>query len=196
VRRPRKHARHLAEARLIVIGISPGLRSLAYCVLAFSGQQGRPEVCDSDLLKGGRPRQGDPAERLRRKATPHALVLDVVFERAIERNADLGCETLVAVGPSPEDVPAEHAAIVRLIVRGMIMGLREQGIRIAHVEWLTEQDLGKVLGIGHKKAVRRAINHGSRRQLIRGEAFTLAAASALAAQRVHARGLLPGLRQA
>jgi hypothetical protein len=168
---------------LIVVGISPGLRSLAYCVLVFSATSGRPEIRDSDLSKGGKAKKKTPKGELEKKATPHRLLLDVVIERAIDENRLRGLTTVVAVGPNADaEEPPPHDLVVRAVLKRMVEELRTHGFAVEYMEWQTSTALEAALGSDPRAAVRRALNHGT--TLIRGAAFTYAAAAALAAQKI------------
>jgi hypothetical protein len=66
---------------LIALGITPGLRSLAYAVVGFYGED-RADLIDADVLRGAR--SVDPTSNwaaLLIKGRPHRLILSVVFER-------------------------------------------------------------------------------------------------------------------
>jgi hypothetical protein len=177
---------------LIVVGISPGLRSLAYCVLGFSKDTRRPEIRDSDLLKGGKPKEGALEAEIRGKAKPHALVLDVVLERAHDENSRQGISTVVAVGPAIPTTrePAAHGLTVRLVLRGIVYQLKNSGWDIEYMEWRTLAELDAALGVRHGKAVRSTLNNIGRAHL-KNKAFMLAAASSIAGQRALETRLLP-----
>jgi hypothetical protein len=182
---------------VIVVGISPGLRTLTYCVLEFPGmgKNGRkkadPKIRDLELMKGGRVKKAaSPGpDELRRKANPHALVLDVVLERAMDESTRLGTTTIMAVGPSANDEePEDHDRVVRLLLKQMVETLRSAGFRIEHREWQTESELRKVLGADVRRTVNRSFKRAT--TVLRGPGFIHALAAALAAERVVSDALL------
>ncbi len=167
---------------MIVVGISPGLRSLAYCVLFFPAEPSRPEVRDSDLMKGGRVKKDADQASLARSARPHELVLDVVLERAMEANDHPVLPTIVAVGPSVSTKePNEHDKTVRQLLRAMVLQMKGAGHRIDHREWRTEEDLGKVLGGDIRKSVNR--NFARATTVMRGPGYLYALAAGIAGHR-------------
>lgn len=67
---------------MIVLGITPGLRALAYSVIGWGAPGERAELIDADILRAGR--KVDPNANLAAllmRAHPHRLILSVVFER-------------------------------------------------------------------------------------------------------------------
>lgn len=163
---------------MIVLGITPGVRSLAYCVLLIEAE--RPaEVIDSDLLKGGSPTASDDEEKLKKKSKPHALTLHIVIERAFDLSKR--APITMALGPGTGKEPAIHVLLVRLMLAGLAAEFEEQmpGLKIDCVSWETTDELDVILGMDVKKAVRRTLNH-SGTTLIRSP-YVLAAGTALAA---------------
>ena len=161
---------------MIVLGVTPGVRSLAYCVLLVRRGATEPEVIDSDLLKGGDPGGDLKKETLAKKSKPHALTLEVVLERAFDLAK--GTAVLLAIGPGSGKEPPEHVLFVRALLAGITVELAELGMRIDCVSWTTPEELDEVLGIGVKKAVRRSLNRQGT-TLIRSP-YVLAAGTALA----------------
>ena len=166
---------------MIVLGISPGVRTLAYCVLLLRPGAEHPEVVDSDLLKGGKPKKGADEKELRQRSKPHWLTLDVVLRRAAD---DSGKEPVVmAIGPGPDKEPKLHQFIVRAFLTGLAEELKAAGLRIVCVNWTTARELDGVLGGNVTSAVRRALNKDGRSVIRAGSAYTLAVGTALAAVR-------------
>jgi hypothetical protein len=165
--------------RVIVLGITPGVRSLAYCVLALRDGSDEPELVDSDLLKGGRVKAGDTESLIKKKMGPHALVLHIVLERAFELNQKE--PVLMAIGPGTDKEPAELVFLVRAMLTGLAIELKERGIRIDCINWQSSGELDRVLGMEATKAVRRQLNRKAP-DLIRSS-YVLAAGTALAAIR-------------
>jgi hypothetical protein len=166
------------QAQVIVLGITPGVRSLAYCVLHIEEKR-QPEVLDSDLLKGGQP-GFEPSEAvLLQKSRPHALTLHIVIERAFDLSRKE--PVIMALGPGTGKEPALHVLVVRLMLAGLAAELEEAtpGLKIDCHTWETTDELDAILGMDVKKAVRRTLNHNGT-TLIRSP-YVLAAGTALAA---------------
>lgn len=95
---------------MIVLGVSPGLKALAYSVIRAGSP---PCAIDHDVLLGGRIK-GSLAD-LPKKAHVHALVLDVVLERDPPQ--------VIALGPpcnlkeAPEYVQAAIAMLKQMASR-------------------------------------------------------------------------------
>lgn len=125
---------------MIVIGVAPGVRNLAYCVLSYNGE-GLPRVpgFGADLLKGIRLNAASTFSDLQRKANVHLKVLSVVFERFPP--------VVIAVGP--QAVPRENELQVqaaRLVLHLLVAGLADRGAKIQHAEWRTKPELLAALG--------------------------------------------------
>ena len=163
---------------MIVLGITPGVRSLAYCVLSLRDGSDEPELLDSDLLKGGRVAAGDDERRILKKAAP-ALILHIVLERAFDLNRKE--PVVMAIGPGSEKEPETLVFLVRAMLTGLAVELEERGVRIECINWRTASELDTVLGMEATKAVRRQLNRQSP-DLIRSS-YVLAAGTALAAIR-------------
>lgn len=126
---------------MIVVGIAPGLRHLAYCVLAFpnTGSDRRGTKVDSDILRVGRGEVGSTEEIWRRKAGVHLGLIEIVIERA--------APAIVAVGPALD--PREsvlHVEFVRMVLRGLIHGTCGQWVSRYH-EWRSPSDLALALDL-------------------------------------------------
>ncbi len=93
---------------MIVLGIAPGLKSLAYSVLDIS--KGYARCVDHDVLLGGRIKNLNSLAEFAKKAYVHALILDVVFER--------DPPIALAIGPAcnPKD-PELHLSAVTLMLK-------------------------------------------------------------------------------
>lgn len=160
---------------MIVLGILPGVRSLAYCVLYRAAPPAEDlRVVDSDLLKGGRPRAADNEAAIRQKARPHKLTLDVVIERAF----DLDRRVVMAIGPGSDQEPSQLTFLVRAMLTGLAQELTERSMPIRCVNWMNEEALTQALGMSPKKAVRKILGKVSP-PMVR-EPYMLAAATALA----------------
>lgn len=91
---------------MIAIGIAPGLKNLAYCVLVFD-QAGRGTCLDCDVLRGTKASEDVTFEVLIRKARAHQLILQTVFERAEPlRGAVLGIGPPLAMKELPRNIEA------------------------------------------------------------------------------------------
>lgn len=65
---------------MIVLGITPGLRALAYSVVGFRGED-RGDLIDADVLRGSRAPPDANLTALTHKGRPHRLILSVILER-------------------------------------------------------------------------------------------------------------------
>jgi hypothetical protein len=137
---------------VIVIGIAPGLKSIAYSVLDVSGPLAR--TIDADVLLGGRiqsPPSGDPmgalayVANLARKANVHRLVLSVVFER--------DPPLVVGLGPpcNPKE-PRDRVEAVELVVRALA------ATASIPVRRVSEPDIPQTLMIGARESLFRLVN--------------------------------------
>jgi hypothetical protein len=66
---------------ITVLGICPGLGSLAYVCATWRQGFVDGDLIDHDILRGSKPATGDSFERLVKKARVHSLILSVVLER-------------------------------------------------------------------------------------------------------------------
>lgn len=113
------------DPRVIILGITPGLKSLAYSVMDVSGP---PQVIDHDILLGGRVK--DSLAAIAKKAYVHALVLDVVFER--------DPPVVLAIGPPSRKEPPEYIAAVQLMLATLA---RKFGVRITLLDEALMNDI-------------------------------------------------------
>ncbi len=164
---------------MIVLGISPGVRSLAYCLLRVR-PAGELEVVDHELMKGGRPQPADTKEALQKRSKPHSLVLHIVMERAFESNG--GAPLLVAIGPSGKDVPSLELLAVRIVLTGLCAELEARGVRINCINILDTRSLDEALGARVKAAVREELGKEGA-TLARAPYLLMAAGTAIAAIR-------------
>lgn len=162
---------------MVVLGITPGVRSLAYCVLARAPQAPEPTLVDSDLLKGGRPKPSDNDKDLKRKAKPHILTLDVVLKRAFDIPPK-GQKVVMAIGPGSGKEPPELVFLVRAVLTGLAVELGELGMHIECINWYTTKELDVLLGTSFKRAVRDCL---SKYAPILRSPYLVAAGTALAA---------------
>lgn len=89
---------------MIVLGVSPGLRALAYSVMRAGDP---PRSIDHDVLLGGRVSE---TTDLAKKAHVHALVLEVVLERDPPQ--------IIALGPPCNaKEPKEHVDAAVAMIR-------------------------------------------------------------------------------
>lgn len=157
---------------MIVLGIAPGVRNLAYCVLHYKEGEGwLPTAQLAELLKGIRLNGATLPNDLRRKVGHHVKILGVVLERFPA--------TLIAVGPPA--IPSEpefHTEAARFVLRLLVTELGQQGLPLRHVEWRTKPELAAALGIDKWRSVLDGrIANGAR---LRKPAVRVAAATALA----------------
>lgn len=66
---------------ITVLGICPGIGSLAYVCARWEPGFVDGELIDHDVLRGAKPKPEDSFERLVKKAKVHTLILSVVIER-------------------------------------------------------------------------------------------------------------------
>lgn len=124
---------------MIVLGISPGLKALAYSVIRGGDP---PYPVDHDVLLGGRVKSS--TADLSKKAHVHELVLSVVLERDPPQ--------VIAIGPAcnskepPEYVQAAIAMLNREAMR--------IGVSVTHV---SEENLHKTLCLP-RESLPRAVN--------------------------------------
>lgn len=165
---------HAGVRPIIVLGIAPGLKSLAYSVISTTGSTLSP--IDHDILLGGHLKKS--LADLAKKAYAHALILDVVFER--------NPPAVLAIGPScnPGE-PTEHLWAVRTMLAAVAGNF---GVRIADLD---EARMGAALDLKPKETLGRAVTRGlggpsdsSDRRLV------LADAIAIAGSRLLQRGIL------
>jgi hypothetical protein len=168
---------------VIVVGIAPGVRNLAYCVLHYrDGELPRVPGFGADLLKGIRLNGATSFLDLQRKASVHVKILSVVLERFPP--------VVLAVGP--QAVPRESELQVeaaRLVLKLLVAGLADRGMRIEVMDWDSKEELLEELGASRWSSVlggriaqpdeARAREKLERR--LRKPAVRIAAAAALAA---------------
>lgn len=131
---------HARERPTIVLGIAPGLRSLAYSVMSVEGSTLTP--VDHDILLGGHFKKS--IATLAKKAYAHALILDVVFER--------NPPTVLAIGPACNaGEPLDHLDAVRTML-SLISG--QFGVRVTSID---EPLMHSALGLGAKETLGRAV---------------------------------------
>lgn len=162
-----------------MLGISPGLRSLAYCALDFDARGA--STLYTGIERGGKahPSSVDHDE-LTRKAKPLDLVLDVIFER--------WTPALVAVGPQfSKKEPELHVEFARVVLIGLVETLREHGLQVNYAEWRTREALFGMLGKDLKASLSGVVNAGE----IRGAPLRWAALAALAGRESIRRSLAP-----
>lgn len=124
---------------MIVLGIAPGLKSLAYSVLDISA--GAATCLDHDVLLGGRI----PLAAFAKKAYVHALILDVVFER--------DPPALLAIGPpcNPKE-PVEHLFAVAVMLKTLANKFR---VNVLDVD---ARLLGEALTLSPRESLLRVVN--------------------------------------
>jgi Holliday junction resolvasome RuvABC endonuclease subunit len=123
-----------------VLGIAPGLKSLAYSVMSVEGSVLTP--VDHDILLGGYLKKSVAA--LAKKAYAHTLILDVVFER--------NPPTVLAIGPAcnPGE-PVEHLDAVRTMLS--LISSRF-GVRATVFD---DESMQAALGLKPKETLGRAV---------------------------------------
>jgi len=126
---------------VIVLGIAPGVRNLAYCVLHYKEGEGwLPTVRLAELLKGIRLNGASLPHDLQRKAGHHVKILTVVLERFPPM--------LIAVGPPALPTEPEfHTEAARFVLRLLVGELKHHGLPLRHMEWRTKPELARALGI-------------------------------------------------
>ena len=138
-----------------------------------------PELVDSDLLKGGRLIAGDDEKKIRSKARPHNLVLQIVLERAFELNNKEPVVMAIGPGRQTDPEPPQAVFLVRAFLTGLCAELEERGVRILCLNWESPEQLTEILGLPIKRAVTKGLN-GSATPLIRAP-YVMCAGTALAA---------------
>lgn len=147
---------------MIILGIAPGLRALAYSVVDMSRPV--PSRIDEDVLLGGRLA---PMADLAKKAFVHAMILGVVFER--------DPPVAVAIGPAcnPKE-PPEHLAAVRVMLTQLA---RAAGVR---VEDITEPRMNELLVPEPRESLGKLVNRHFRAERVSSDRrLVLASAIAL-----------------
>jgi hypothetical protein len=160
---------HAPARPIIVLGIAPGLKSLAYSVMSSLGSSITP--IDHDILLGGHLKKS--LADLSKKAYAHALILDVVFER--------NPPAVLAVGPSCNAGEApEHLWAVRTMLEALAGNF---GVRIASLD---EPRMQEALGLKPKETLGRAVNRAlggpsdsSDRRLVLADAIAVAGSKLL-----------------
>lgn len=151
------------DPRVIILGITPGLKSLAYSVMNVSGP---PEVIDHDILLGGRIE--DSLTAIAKKAYVHALILDVVFER--------DPPLVLAIGPPcNRKEPPAHIAAVQLM---LVTLARKFGVRITSLD---ETLMNTILTPSPRESLQRVVSRrlgtpldSSDRRIVLASAIALA----------------------
>lgn len=131
------------ERPVVILGIAPGLKSIAYSVLSVtSGQDGKVTTVDHDVLLGGRL---NSLANLAKKAYVHALVLDVVFERDPPE--------VLAIGPAcnPKE-PLPHVWAVRVMLSELA---HKFGVRVVDVD---EALMTSTLDPSPRESLARCVN--------------------------------------
>jgi hypothetical protein len=160
---------HAGPRPTIVLGIAPGLKSLAYSVMSTLGTS--LTQIDHDILLGGHLKKS--LADLAKKAYAHALILDVVFER--------NPPAVLTIGPACNSgEPPEHLWAVRTMLAAVAGNF---GVRIAE---LSEEQMGEALGLGPKETLGRAVNRSlggptdsSDRRLVLADAIAVAGSKLL-----------------
>jgi hypothetical protein len=155
---------HAPARPIIVLGIAPGLKSLAYSVMSSAGASLTP--IDHDILLGGHLKKS--LADLSKKAYAHALILDVVFER--------NPPAVLAIGPPCNLVePPEHLWAVRTMLAAVAGNF---GVRIAD---LNESSMHTALDLRPKETLGRAVTRAvgspsdsSDRRLVLADAIAVA----------------------
>jgi hypothetical protein len=163
------------KAPAIVLGVTPGIKSLAYVVLDASGE--RPTSLDHDVLTGGRLKKDSSLAELGKKAYVHGLILSVILER--------DPPLMVALGPAcnPKD-PPEHQTVARMVILGLA---KRFGVTVVDVSDLdVQQDLSPEPGVSLARVVHKrllgALGSNDRR-IVLAAAVGLVGCSAMVRQR-------------
>lgn len=128
------------ERPVVILGIAPGLKSIAYSVLSVQGP--KVTTIDHDVLLGGRL---NSLANLAKKAYVHALVLDVVFERDPPH--------ALAIGPACNPKEATpHVWAVRLMLSELA---QKFGVGVLDID---EQAMARTLEQRPKESLARAVN--------------------------------------
>lgn len=122
---------------MIVVGIAPGVRNLAYCVLHYKeGELPRVPKYGADVLKGVKP--AGNAERLREKVSIHMKVFEVVLERFPP--------TVIAIGPpAVKSEPRLYIESARFVLGMLVARLQREGLPVELMSWRTRDELVDVL---------------------------------------------------
>ena len=155
---------------VVVLGVAPGIRHLAYVVLAVGGGP-KHRTLDHDVLKGARATPETPSAEVRKKAGIALKILEVVIERAPPA-------ILVIGPPASSKEPALHVDACRILLRLLAHALTEHGLKVRVFEQATQADLLETLGTSSLKRIvaQKIDGFGA----VRAKPLQLAAASALA----------------
>lgn len=161
---------------MIVLGIAPGIQTLAYSVLAYDGgTKGYPVDCD--VLHAGRGAVSLNPWVLAKRARAHHLILGVVLER--------NPPAVVAVGPKVSSKePVECADAIRVMVRALA-----QAFNVAVTDIADRKRLAGLLG---ERSLAGAVRQGLSTPLgSRDQRVLLATAIALAGAAQHRKAVEP-----
>jgi len=100
-----------------VLGVAPGLRSLAYSVVGFYEPDDRGDLIDADVLRGTKAGPDANWAALLLKGRPHRLIMSVVFERNPPAALALG-------PPYSKKEPDLHVQSVRTLLQVMAQALK------------------------------------------------------------------------
>lgn len=93
---------------MIVVGVTPGIKSFSYVVLDDGEDGASCRVIDSDILRGGITEIPDEWDALLKRSNLHALVMSVVLERH--------SPAALAIYAEPSTEPAEHVEAASFVV--------------------------------------------------------------------------------
>lgn len=160
---------------MIVLGITPGLRALAYSVVGFRGES-RGDLIDADVLRGSKAPADANLEALTHKGRPHRLILSVILERHPPAALGLG-------PPYSRQEPHLHVTAARHVIT-----LLAGAFRVPTQDFRTKQELFSMFGT--KKPLRNlALEHVEAESLGQNNALLLATLTAVAAaKRVQSLG--------
>lgn len=107
---------------MIALGISPGLRSLAYAVVGFYKPDERGDLIDADVVRGTRAPDVMNWDLLLHQSRPQRLILSVVFER--------NPPAILAVGPPySKKEPQLHVEAMAKLMLAMASAVKVPTVR-------------------------------------------------------------------
>lgn len=167
---------HFHRYKMIVLGVSPGIKKLAYCVIEPVGDPADPEweLLDLDRLKGAKVAAtalaAFGASELVKKFKVHDLILSTIWERYTPE--------VMVVGP-PAD-PAESERLVSAARRALRSMAASYGME--YIEIKTLEELADCIECGGTRNLRRAVaDYLEYRKAPRDGCKIVAMASAVAA---------------
>lgn len=107
---------------MVVLGVAPGLSSLAYSVVSFRSEILVGDAIDCDVLHGNGQSEAAPVWQVTKAARVHQMIMGVVFDRDPPAALALG-------PPCDPNEPKRHVKIVEETLAGLAMALGAQVVR-------------------------------------------------------------------